>query len=763
MGKKGSSNLKVVSTGPNYTKLGENVTLIQQKGIAFQDSWGYFREHGLTGLQKPLSVRVDEAWNQVYTLYSDPAYAIKLKYARVLSDAGLDLLNCTEDEVRATLDKYIRDETRARRQQYLKEIASDVRGMFRCIGRENMYGEGQVYQSGGFILMNSGNPMTTASEEALVARLIERVGRAVATDPQTLGHPISVVGGIMTMIYHLSKLITMMTRWAFGDLKQVERIANLANLVLMYAFMMHEAGRPGEFLKHLEHTHLYFPLHQKVYWLTLVIIRPDTLKYLLVNDKITHYALSPFKSKQAQIFQPRLKAVIPHAYNSIDLVMIYIICMRCILALMPSQFGLKVFKHHSNFSGYQSDRNEELDQEGLTFYSFRRAAAEEDKKFKITGWWTKMRMGHSDASTQKNQYARNQGNRVKAFGEALKLGCDVRDEPVSTKQIKLEYVPLGASGCVYDTEWLTNTFDDAPLAMRQDFVDATKIVDEFMASTDSSSLVDYVEKQFVVSSEEWKEERVRDLNFTEWREQIPLGFHYKFPGEMCQKNLTAKYDDAKSHLEVSFAEVAVPRFIPEIYSFCLIIYGNLRYLVDKVAKATCDLLSKPIVVDEPQGEPQDEAGPSNAAADAAICSSDGSAGSRDSHESWDDGVDLSQIKVGNYVVIVCDDPRDVCALRIPNMHEKWVFIGKVTKLEGTVKTKKFASGKSSKVLDICARFMMNDAKDIRDPLKIKKGRAERMMIRETSVIDVYSDKHLDGRSLTADNIEFIETFLKAHT
>jgi hypothetical protein len=482
MGKKRLGNLQLVRKGPKYTDKGENNTLIQQKGLAFQDSWGYFREHGLVGLEKPISVRVDEAWTRVYKLYSDPAYATKLKYARVLSGAGLDLLNCSEDDVRATLDHFIRDETRARRQQYLKEIASDVRDMFRCIGREHRYGEGEVFHSGGFLLMHSGNPMTTATEDALVDKLIERVGKAVATDPKTLGHPISIVGCIMTMTFHLSKVITMMVRWAFGELKQVERIANLANLVLIYAFMMHEGGRPGEFLKHLKHSHLYFPLHQKVYWLTLVIIRPETLRYLLINDKITHYALSPFKSKRAQIFQPRLKAVIPHAYNSIDLVMIYVICMRCMLALIPSKFGMNVFKHHSNFSTYRGERNEDLDQEDLTFYSIRRGAAEEDKKFKITGWWTKMRMGHSDESTMKDQYARNQGNRVKAYGEVLKLGCDVRDQPVSDKRIKLEYVPLGASWCVYDTEWVNDTFDDAPLALRQDFLNAIKVVDEFIAA-----------------------------------------------------------------------------------------------------------------------------------------------------------------------------------------------------------------------------------------------------------------------------------------
>jgi hypothetical protein len=751
-GRKGS-NLALVSLGPKYTPKGENATLMQQKAIAFEGSWPHFREHGLSGLEKPAGVRMNRAWKKVYKLYSKPSYSEKLKYARVLSDKGLDLLHCTEDDVRDALAEYIANETQAKKDNYIHKIASAVRGMFRCIGREVAYGNGKKYQSAGYPLLHSGNPMTTAAEQILVDDLVERVGDA-ATSPDHMVYPVSVVGGIMIMICHLSELMTMMYRWSQRQLNQASRMANLATLVLLYAFMLHEAGRPGELLNNLQHDHLYLPLHKKVYWLTLVMLRPDTLRYLLINDKLTHYAMSPFKGKTAQIMQPRLKAVIPHAYNSFDLVMIYIICVRCMLLVLKSEFNKLVFKHNANFSKYNGQRNEKLELKEFGYYAFRLAAAEEDKKFKIKDWWTRMRMGHTPTSTTKDKYARNSDNRVTAFGEELKLGCDIKTSPLSQSQnqITLEYVPLGASGCVYDTNWLSDTFDDAPISFYQDFVAADKLSDSFInGDCDASALIDYLKSQ-VPDTESWEDQGVGDYGFCDWISKLPLGFHYTFPSSMCASKLTSKFTEAKASLLSRFESAAQPRYVIEVYSFALTIYGNLRGLLGRSDKST----SKLVIESESENE-QDPPPPS------PVDDGNESDTSSDSRDSWTDGVDLSQIKKGNFVVIVCTDPSDKCALELPNMPGHWVFIGKVTNV-GVLKVKKSrTTGKPGKAVDIRAKFMMNVTKDLAGLLEFKKGHTETIELRETSVIDVYSDKHLVGMRLTAENIEFIESFLQAHT
>lgn len=136
--------------------------------------------------------------------------------------------------------------------------------------------------------------------------------------------------------------------------------------------------------------------------------------------------------------------------------------------------------------------------------------------------------------------------------------------------------------------------------------------------------------------------------------------------------------------------------------------------------------------------------------------------SSDSRDSWTDGVDLSQIKKGNFVVIVCSDPSDKCALELPNMPGHWVFIGKVTNISKVKVKKSRTTGKPGKAVDIRAKFLMNAGKDLAGKLEFK-GKVETIELRETSVIDVYKDRHLDGMCLTAENIEFIESFLQAHT
>lgn len=98
--------------GPKYTRRGENRSILQQKAVAFKRNWASYKdaidedEAVDWAPVRPEGLDVgDTAWSFVSGVFRTKD---KLKWARVLGvDHGLDLLKCTEDDVRGVLESYI--------------------------------------------------------------------------------------------------------------------------------------------------------------------------------------------------------------------------------------------------------------------------------------------------------------------------------------------------------------------------------------------------------------------------------------------------------------------------------------------------------------------------------------------------------------------------------------------------------------------------------------------------------------------------------
>jgi hypothetical protein len=334
-------------------------------------------------------------------MYSDK---VKVNWLAKMEQHGIDVLNCSEATVRSFLKSILIDDSKATRKSYINKSASVIRGLFRAIGREHAMKDAKVFDHLGIPLVNSGNPMTTATERYLEEQLKEKVAAGGIDDAERRGAPVSIVVAITTLVYHLSFTMTRYIKFESKKLMDFSPIHNSAMLCLLYAILMHDGSRPGDITEHLEHSWLFFALHEKVYWLVFVLLSPKCLKYMLAKGISSYVYYGLYKGKDKKFVLERRKGMMPLPFNGIDLFMIYLICMRCVMAVLPQSISQMVFKS-VNYTALRSRRNKKMNILDFTFYSYRYACAEEDKKGNINESWTRQRMGHTDTSNEKDEYA----------------------------------------------------------------------------------------------------------------------------------------------------------------------------------------------------------------------------------------------------------------------------------------------------------------------------------------------------------------------
>ena len=694
--------------GVKYTRSGENERTIINKALAFKETWENVKEGN--EVEKPAILTDADAWDEVQAFYRNKT---KVKWAREIEDAGLDLFFCKEAPLKDFLVRVIFDERNVTKKSSLSDIITDVRGVFRAIGREHDFGAGTTYKHIGDELIFSGNPMTPATDELLHKKLKEKAksgGKTVGKEK--MGKPVSVVAGYMNMIFQLRTAMDLLVRWEIGEIKQGERILNLAMLVLMYAFLLHEGARPGD-VEHLHHAEMFYVLHENVYMLTMVFLHPKTLAYLWRNNALSRCVLGMYKGKDKKHVLLREKAVMPVAFNSLDLGMIYTICMRIVMSVAPEILSKKVFKAKLNLTSLRHKRNKKYDFKDFTFYSFRYAAAEEDKAAaaQVHESWTRARMGHTFSSEMKEYYARNQGKRAVIGDEEIPLGMDIYERATNPKIIKLEFIPVSASGIVpEDDDWLEKVFQDEE-EMKKEFVDTAALVKKYIEDDDDEAMATLKEK--------YKECAER------WYSVIPFGMNLKFASRITPEGMSTTFAEYKQRLEEMFEEVPAPKAIPELWSFPQVIYGNWRSLIgeaDSIAKEETkkkDKKRKRQVIED-----------SEDAGDAEIDPND---------------YDFATILHHDHVVILCNDPRDTCALKLPNL-EKYVWVLQVE----SVKVKK-----RTNTADLMGWFYKNDKKDITAPLVMRKKPGPAITIIEDAIVKVYGADDEEEFELTQENIEDI--------
>jgi hypothetical protein len=334
---------------PDYNAAGENTDVLQCQAYTFHLNWPLFKDanYDLSVIKRPDGIR-DEAWSVSQALFNDKK---KVDWIKKLEAGGLRLRDCTEMELRDFLQAQFAN-NKCIASKSVKNICTLVRSVFKDIGRRHSVANAVPMTVFGINLGNTGNPMTQATTAYLKEIVAVKKAQAQAGDTtsnEKLGAPVSVVLAYTTMLYYMHIMIDRYQRFCNGTLNDPNRIVNLAMLNLLYALGIHEGTRQIDVVDRMIHANQWFPLHEKVYWLTLVLLKPATLAFLLEGNKIRAFNIGLFKGKQKQTTLNRLKAMIPCAYNSIDMVTIYVICMKVALHLQPDLLTTgNVFKPSPN-------------------------------------------------------------------------------------------------------------------------------------------------------------------------------------------------------------------------------------------------------------------------------------------------------------------------------------------------------------------------------------------------------------------------------
>lgn len=206
------------------------------------------------------------------------------------------------------------------------------------------------------------------------------------------------------------------------------RMVNYANTLLVTAFCMHEGCRPIEIIKTEKHRDLNFWLNGVQYpLLVLAFVKPETLSTLLESEELLRYSGDFWKGKKLQKYRTRVKSWMPLAYNSLDLATIYIIVMRALACVDLDGMTNRVINTNDQSKLTKKLREvvTEMGIQGMSWYSIRTGATEEDKVLGIPATWTRYRMGHTKTSLMMNRYANNLNQRVIVHDNQTILGCDV--------------------------------------------------------------------------------------------------------------------------------------------------------------------------------------------------------------------------------------------------------------------------------------------------------------------------------------------------
>ena len=210
------------------------------------------------------------------------------------------------------------------------------------------------------------------------------------------------------------------------------RMVNLANLLIVTLFVMHEGCRPCEVILTQKHRDMTFWLKGIQFPLiVLAFVKPETLTFLLESNELSRYSVDFWKGKRLQQYRTRTKSWIPTAYNTLDLATLYIIVIRMLACVDLDGITNRVINTDDKKKVAKKFKEvvNEMGIQFLALYGIRYASAEEDNKLGISVMWTRYRMGHTKLSLMPLRYAnRNLNQRVVVDDNMTLLGCDVNGD-----------------------------------------------------------------------------------------------------------------------------------------------------------------------------------------------------------------------------------------------------------------------------------------------------------------------------------------------
>jgi len=666
-------------------------------------------------LIKNEDIEVTRAWDQVMNMFCHKDHS---RYHNLLVERELDLMFCTDAEVNAVVYHHIKKN--ANKLSYIGTFVTGIRNVFRAIGREMAYGDGEVLtKNSGDIgqepLINTGNPMTSKIKDDLV---IEMKAEARAAGVSITSEHHSAAVSMPVVVCLLARLLAdMSVRMQKTTIPRLLTY-NRAMLVILYAVLMHEGGsRFAETANELSFHDLFFVLHRRVPMLALVYMAPKTVDWVLRNNILSHFVMAMFKGKTKQEKFIRFKSMIPYPFNILDLPTLFVLSFKSILWMHDGWISKdhKIFIESKSALAAANKRFVDNTKfKGVKFTSFRYAAAEEDKTLEVVGNWTRKRMGHTNTSNTKERYARN-NTRVKYDGEVdMELVNSGDEGGEGQSQIKLELKPVAdMGGLIFQDDWMDVAFKDCDdPEVKSDFVKTVDMVCDFLETGNGE---DALRDKFIKGHP-----RRKDL-------KIPLGMQITLPERQSTTEMREEFSADLEKIREFFVRhndnsCDVKKTV-EISSFPQIVYGNWRGLIgdDRSAprqkrKREADV---PAAAEVPVDEDEDE----------------------EELKQWK----IEDVDPGDFVVVKCSssEKNDKCSFKFG---EDYVWIAKFHKWE--------SKDQMNDAYNFNGQFLWNIQKDLSKGGFHMKRDKETIRIRSNDILDIYVDKKLT--QLEKENIDMIQ-------
>lgn len=467
-----------------FTTSDEKLFIIKRKMFIFKNTWGIVRDVKMQGRKTAFW----ELYNATVkdTDYADEVLAtgllenvfMRAERVKMLKDiedtlwevqggnkSDVDKTNLllfgTESSYQKAFVRYVDTRENIASNEYINKMMNDTRLCLYLIGREYEWRHGGkpiVVKLIGDVQTMIGdvcNPVTNAIKVAVKDYLIglgragkltvmyerkvkdevkgedgydecdsedeDGMGKSVTLNKNSL--PVSVAVTHHVVMELLANLLDTIAKQ-----NDARRMVNLANTLLVTIFCMHEGCRPIEIIKTEKHNDLNFWLNGVQYpLLVLAFVKPDTLSVLLESGELTRYSADFWKGKKLKKYRMRIKSWIPQAYNSLDLAMMYVIVMRSLACVDLDGMTNRVVNTDDQGKLTKKLREvvTEMGIQGLSWYSIRTGATEDDKVLGIPATWIRYRMGHTKTSLMMNRYANNLNQRVIVHDNQTILGCDV--------------------------------------------------------------------------------------------------------------------------------------------------------------------------------------------------------------------------------------------------------------------------------------------------------------------------------------------------
>ena len=631
-----------------HTKKGERKEDMLIKGIALSVSWDTMKK--LSGRKRidqfpsmivkiknelrDNGVKSDD--NTITTflccIYQDPDRFRMMKciddYAtekKKYETGGHHLRFIREKDVCDAVIDYINNNDNVTSTSYVNRLIYSVHSAFYFIGREYEWGERKGIKLASdheTVFINGGNPLSKSSLETIRKRFINDIkpdrlskiqikdnnGEDKEWNKHSKPGSIAVVFHVMSTIFaNILKSIK-----PNNGLNAMEPVDNWLNVLMLYYFLIHEGGRPGDTIgwrtngdipepkncstpksailneRGQQHRKMMFSFNGKnFYVLVLAFVKPTTLAYFLGEGQLKRYVCWFWKGKGAGKkgsggeYRGRVKSWMPPAYNMLDLATMYVILMRIKLVIAPETVGLHIFKQGQHVARHMKANTQPLPEkrrhkqnlfsvnvEGLTPYSIRYAAAEEERSLGMDARLTRSRMGHTCVSEMASWYADNLYQRMSIFDKdtkyTVKLGCDIYQPYHKSESIPLLTVSL------YDTNDMPDNSVDSNLS--KDMID--ELMDELNTKNElikpivlrNKTLEEVPQLKRYIPND--RQALCKELSV------IPLGMHFKFGDGLLSENTMNELNERLEYIGGCFETVEVPNNPQKVWTFPQVMWGE---------------------------------------------------------------------------------------------------------------------------------------------------------------------------------------------